>query len=73
MLANLLGCFIDLDFFKFFLLLIQSCSLYDSKKILLVIVIITFLGFAILAFQLTRGVSDLDSSSELQEAMPALP
>ncbi len=42
-------------------------------KILLVIVIITFLGFASLAFQLTRGVSDLDSSSELQEAMPALP
>ena len=42
-------------------------------KILLAIVIIAFLGFAILAFQLTRGVSDLDSSSELQEAMPALP
>ena len=41
-------------------------------KILQLIIILTCLGLAVLAFQLTNGLSDSDSSPELQEAMPAL-
>ena len=41
-------------------------------KILQLIVILACLGLAVLAFQLTNGLSDSDSSPELQEAMPAL-
>ena len=63
----------DLDFSNSSYSWFNLVLFMTPTKILLVIVIIAFLGFAILAFQLTRGVSDLDSSSELQEAMPALP
>tara|TARA_X000000368_G_scaffold361548_1_gene305807 strand:+ start:123 stop:266 length:144 start_codon:yes stop_codon:yes gene_type:complete len=42
-------------------------------KILSLIIIVAFFGLAILAFQLTNGLSESDSSTELQEAMPALP
>ena len=41
-------------------------------KILRVFIIVAFLGLAVLAIQLTTGVSDSDPSTELQEAMPAL-
>ncbi len=41
-------------------------------KILKLIVIVACLGLAVLAFQLTNGLSDSDPSPELQEAMPAL-
>ncbi len=41
-------------------------------KILLTFFILAFLGLAGLAFQLTKGVSNSESSTELQEAMPAL-
>ena len=41
-------------------------------KILQLIIILACLGLAVLAFQLTNGLSDSDSSPELQEAMPAL-
>ena len=41
-------------------------------KILQLIIILTCLGLAVLAFQLTYGLRDSDSSPELQEAMPAL-
>lgn len=44
----------------------------NSTKVLRVIVIVASLGLAILAFQLTSGLNDSDSSNELQEAMPAL-
>ncbi len=44
----------------------------SPTKILLIVVILAFLGLAALAFQLTKGVSDSESSTELQEAMPAL-
>lgn len=41
-------------------------------QILRIFIIAAFLGLAVLAFQLTSGVSNSDSSTELQEAMPAL-
>ena len=44
----------------------------SPTKILLIVVIFAFLGLAALAFQLTKGVSNSESSTELQEAMPAL-
>jgi hypothetical protein len=44
----------------------------NPTKVLPVIVIVTSLGLAILAFQLTSALNDSDSSNELQEAMPAL-
>lgn len=44
----------------------------SPTKILLIVVILAFLGLAALAFQLTNGISDSDSSDELQEALPAL-
>lgn len=44
----------------------------NPTKVLRVIVIVASLGLAILAFQLTSGLNNSDSSNELQEAMPAL-
>ena len=41
-------------------------------KILRIIIIVAFLGFSVLAIQLTSGVSNSEPSTELQEAMPAL-
>ena len=52
-------------------LLILSFMMTPTK-ILQSIIILTCLGLAVLAFQLTNGLSDSDSSPELQEAMPAL-
>ena len=43
-----------------------------ANAILMLFVIVASLGLAILAFQLTSGLNDSDSSNELQEAMPAL-
>ena len=52
-------------------LLILSFMMTPTK-ILQLIIILACLGLAVLAFQLTNGLSDSDSSPELQEAMPAL-
>ena len=41
-------------------------------KTLRIVVTMACLGLAVMAFQLTKGVSDSESSTELQEAMPAL-
>ena len=53
-------------------LLIEYFAMTPAK-ILSLIIIVAFFGLAILAFQLTNGLSESDSSTELQEAMPALP
>jgi hypothetical protein len=44
----------------------------SPTKILLIVVVLACLGLAAIAFQLTKGVSDFESSPQLQEAMPAL-
>ena len=52
-------------------LLIISFMMTPTKILQLIIILACF-GLAVLAFQLTNGLSDSDSSPELQEAMPAL-
>ena len=44
----------------------------SPTKVLRIVVTMACLGLAVIAFQLTKGVSNSESSTELQEAMAAL-
>ena len=60
------------EFLSISYILLNLLPFMSPTKILLIVVIFAFLGLAALAFQLTKGVSNSESSTELQEAMPAL-
>ena len=59
-------------FFSALYNLVNISFMMTPTRILQLIIILACLGLAVLAFQLTNGLSDSDSSPELQEAMPAL-